>query len=192
MANCHKTKKEWETTTEVFDEGHDWLSALADLFFFIVGLSTQLYYTGKNENANIIKVHKSWCFLKSRPLGWLMTTTLLAYFQKLVDLWEFWLECPSWQLLNVWQTFFWKFINVKNDYRSLIIIYFLKIVIISNASGNLKIFICTFHFLYFLCDIFIFWIEPFLWNSHSSFQFSDLLFIATLLLLLLSCNSHVQ
>ena len=94
MANCHKTKKEWETTTEVFDEGHDWLSALADLFFFIVGLSTQLYYTGKNENANIIKVHKSWCFLKSRPLGWLMTTTLLAYFQKLVDLWEFWLECP--------------------------------------------------------------------------------------------------
>ena len=63
-------------------------------FFFIVGLSTQLYYTGKNENANIIKVHKSWCFLKSRPLGWRMTTTLLAYFQKLVDLWEFWLECP--------------------------------------------------------------------------------------------------
>ena len=28
----------------------------------------------------------------------------------------------------------------KNDYRSLIIIYFLKIVIISNASGNLKIY----------------------------------------------------
>ena len=132
--------------------------SLGRSFFFIVGLSTQLYYTGKNENANIIKVHKSWCFLKSRPLGWLMTTTLLAYFQKLVDLWEFWLECPSWQLLNVWQTFFWKFINVKNDYRSLIIIYFLKIVIISNASGNLKDFMCTFHFLYFLCDIFIFWI----------------------------------